>query len=46
MWAISLNYQGQDVRDERLGYVLRMQSLELQRRFAATHGRDYNLALA
>lgn len=46
MWAISLNYQGQGVRDARLGLVLRMQPLELQRRIAATYAREYNLGLA
>jgi len=44
--AISLNYQGQSVVDARLGRVLRMQPLELQRRIAAAYVDRYDLDVA
>jgi len=44
--AISLTYQGQGLVDARLGRVLRMQPLELQRRIAAAYGDRYELGHA
>jgi hypothetical protein len=36
--ANSISYSSQDVVDARIGHVLRMQPLELQRRIAAAYG--------
>jgi hypothetical protein len=46
MRAFSLNFNGPTLVDARLGQVLRLQPLELQRRIAAAYGDRYNLGIA
>ena len=44
--AFSLNFNGPTLVDARIGQVLRLQPLELQRRIAAAYGDRYNLGIA
>lgn len=44
--AFSLNFNGPTLVDGRLGQVLRLQPLELQRRIAAAYGERYDLGIA
>jgi hypothetical protein len=44
--AFSLNFNGPTLVDARLGQVLRLQPLELQRRIAAAYGERYDLGIA